>query len=339
MPESVMDQIAGALRGGGTDFFPEFGEPRSVRIVAHTPKSDHYIYDLVADFQSGSVRLAAKLYRANKCAQPVARSLAAAETAHLRSIWTIASGRKLAGIPRPVGDFSALGAVVTEKLVGIPLQSIIMKAALLPGYAGLGLLQAAASASGAWLRDFQRVTAQPPTRIDGEALQSELEKLCHSCKSEGLDEASIRKILSGTRAILDRARKPLTSSAVLHGFIPLNVVVLEHGIGFNDFARMEESGSSSIDPATFLASVEALEKYPFCNRAITDEVQENFLDAYGATAQERDILRVVKMKVLLSMFAAGRAVKESAVRKKVMWANVMKKFIQTAADRSMSSAA
>jgi hypothetical protein len=32
-------------------------------------------------------------------------------------------------------------------------------------------------------------------------------------------------------------------------------------------------------------------------------------------------------------------VKESAVRKKVMWANVMKKFINQAAQRSMSPAA
>jgi hypothetical protein len=45
------------------------------------------------------------------------------------------------------------------------------------------------------------------------------------------------------------------------------------------------------------------------------------------------------MKVLLSMFAAGRTGKESAVRKKVMWANVMKKFIQAAADRSLPKAA
>ena len=170
-------------------------------------------------------------------------------------------------------------------------------------------------------------------------MQLELEKLCHSCRGEGLDDASIAKILSGSRAILDRARKPLTNSAVLNDFTPLNVVVLEQGVGFSDFARLQESGSTYLDPATFLASVEALEKYPFCNRIITTEVQDNFLDAYGATEQEREILRVVKMKVLLSMFAAGRTVKESAVRKKVMWANVMKKFIQAAADRSLPKAA
>lgn len=339
MPENVMDQIAGELRSSGEQWFLERGELRAVRIVGHTPKTDHFIYELVADFADGSERLAAKVYRASKFGQAGARNMAAAENAHLRSVWSIANKQSLPGIPRPIGDFSALSAVVSEKLVGLPLQSIIMKAALLPGYAGLGLLQNAATASGVWLRSFQRVTAQAPQPLAGDALQIELEKLCHSCKKEGLDDASILKILSGTRAILDRARKPLTNSAVLNEFSPLNVVVLEQGVGISDFARMEASGSSYTDPATFLACVEALEKYPFCNRAITTEVQENFLDAYGATEEERMILGVVKMKVLLSMFAAGRTVKESAVRKKVMWANVMKKFIQAAAERSMPKAA
>jgi hypothetical protein len=68
-------------------------------------------------------------------------------------------------------------------------------------------------------------------------------------------------------------------------------------------------------------------------------VQEEFLQAYGVTQTEQAILRVLKMKALLSMFAQGRGVKESAVRKKVMWATVMKRFIQQAAQRSMSPAA
>jgi hypothetical protein len=339
MPENIIDQIALEIRSRGAEWYPERGEPSAVRVVGHTPKPDYYIYELVVDFADGAERLAAKLYRTNKSGQAAARQLASAENDHLRSIWNIAKGKNLPGIPQPMGDFSALGAVVSEKLVGIPLQSIIMKAALLPGYAGLGLLQGAATASGTWLRAFQRVTAQPPKPLDADELHLELETLCHSCRGEGLDDSSIRQILSGARAILDRARKPLTNSAVLNDFTPLNVVVLEQGVGFSDFARMEEGGSTYLDPATFLASVEALEKYPFCNRVITTEVQENFLDAYGATEQEREILRVVKMKVLLSMFAAGRTVKESAVRKKVMWANVMKKFIQAAAERTLPEAA
>jgi hypothetical protein len=102
---------------------------------------------------------------------------------------------------------------------------------------------------------------------------------------------------------------------------------------------MSSRGNSFHDVAMFLAAVEALEKYPFCNRVITGEVQEEFLLAYGVTQTEQAILRVLKMKALLGMFAQGRGVKESAVRKKVMWATVMKRFIQQAAQRSLAPAA
>jgi len=330
-----MERIVAEIKTKSSEWYPEHGEPRAARIVGRTPKPDHYNYDLIVEFAHGSERLAVKIYWAGKSGETGVRRLAAAETEHLNSIWRVAQAKGLAGIPRPLGDFSAGAAVVTEKLVGIPLQSIIMKAALLPGYEGLGLLQGAATASGKWLRSFQRITARPPRPLDGNRLQREMATVCNNCRGEGLDDASIGKILSGTHAILERARNPLTNASVLHEFLPLNVVVLERGIGFSDFARMEEDGSIYTDPATFLASVEALEKYPFCDHAITTAVQENFLDAYGASAADREILCVFKMKVLLSMFAAGRAVKESPVRKKAMWANVMKKFIQMAADRSM----
>jgi len=280
MPENGIDQIAAEIRSRGSEWYPERGEAKSVRVVGHTPRADHLVYEVVLDFSGSSERLAVKLYRLGKAGVAGARRVAAEENEHLLSMWRIAQARELSGIPRPLGDFSALGAVVSEKLVGIPLQSIIMKAALLPGYADLGTLQSAAKASGQWLRSLQRITARTPRPLDGEKLHLELQRLCHNCRAEGLDDGSIGKILSGTREILRRARNPRTNTAV----------------------------------------------------------QKNFLDAYGADAQEREILRVVQMKILLSMFAAGRTVKESPARKKVMWANVMKKFIQTAADRSLPEA-
>src|ERR1017187_6299230 len=178
MSDSGIELIAAEIKIKSPEWYPEHGEARAVRIVARTPKPDHYIYELVVDFAHGSERLAAKMYWAGKSGGAGARPVAAAETEHLNSIRRIAQAKGLAGIPRPLGDFSALGAVVSEKLVGIPLQSIIMKAALLPGYEGLGLLQGAATASGKWLRSLQRITAQPPKPLDGDGLQLELETLC-----------------------------------------------------------------------------------------------------------------------------------------------------------------
>src|SRR5439155_1332634 len=73
MPESVMDQIVSELRENGETYYPGRGGPRNVRVVGHTPKTDHYIYDLVLDFNDGGERIAAKIYRPNKCGPKAAR--------------------------------------------------------------------------------------------------------------------------------------------------------------------------------------------------------------------------------------------------------------------------
>ncbi len=337
MAETVMDHIVAELRQTAAPLYPSHGELRNVRVVGHTPKSDHYIYDIVIDFADGSERAYAKVYRGKNTGGP--KSVSSVENANLQKIYALAEKGKLEGVPRPLGDFSKFGAVVAEKLGGIPLQSIIMKAALLPGYADHGTLRLAAKSAGQWLRKFHKATSESSTPVDNERLLAEVEKLCMSCKGEGLDDASIKHILQGARGIVAQNKKPLPTSAVLCDFTPLNVSVGENGVGFCEFAHMINGGNSLQDVALFLASVEALEKYPFCNRQITAEVQESFVEAYGATEQEKQLLRVYKMKALLTMFAQGRNVKESALRKKVMWANVMKRFIQQAAERSLSPAA
>jgi hypothetical protein len=339
MAESVMDQIVSELKRTGADYYVEQGELRNVRVVGHTPKTDHYIYDIVMDFAKGSQRLAAKVYRASKCGAQGARGMAKLESGNLAQVYATFEKRRLTGVPRPIGDFTELGAVVSEKLTGLPLQSIIMKAALLPGYADRGILTEAARQTGAWLKSYHRATSDMPEPFDPTDLLAELEKLCTNCRGEGLDDAAIHTIVLGAKTILARSKKTLPSSAVLCDFTPLNVIITEDGIGFCDFAKMKPRGSSYHDVAMFLACVEALEKYPFCNRTITTEVQEEFLRAYGVTQTEQAMLRVLKMKALLAMFAQGRGIKESAVRKKVMWATVMKRFIQQAAQRSLAPAA
>jgi Ser/Thr protein kinase RdoA (MazF antagonist) len=278
------------------------------------------------------------VYRANKCGGN-AKAVARQENGNLEFMQQALLKKKLGGVPRLLGDFSELGAVVTEKIAGLPLQSIIMKAALLPGFADNGSIALVARRAGEWLKSFHKATAEMPEPFDGGALLHALERLCRACMEEGLDERSVKVILSGARNALVRTKKALPSSAVLCDFTPLNVVVTENGVGFCDFARMKRRGNSFEDLAQFLASVEALEKYPFCNRAITSQIQESFLDSYGISQADSAILRVLKMKALLGMFAQGRNVKESAVRKKVMWANVMKKFIHQAAQRSLAPAA
>lgn len=339
MAENVIDQIVAGLRSVVLGAYPERGELRNVRVVGHTPKTDHYIYDVVVDFAQGSERTAAKVYRAAKVGSAGAVKMAKTEAANLNRVYELFRKRNLTGVPRPLGDFGDLGAVVAEKFTGLPLQSIIMKAALLPGYADRGVLAIAARKAAEWLRNFHKVTADGSEPFDADTLLKEVSRLCANCKGEGLDDGSVKMILDGAQSALARSKKTLPASAVLCDFTPLNVIVGEQGVGISDYAKMQPRGAALNDVAMFLACVEALEKYPFCNRDITTSVQQEFVTAYGVSPAEQAILRVLKMRTLLSMFAQGRTVKESALRKKVMWATVMKKFIHQSAARSLAPAA
>ena len=72
----------------------------------------------------------------------------------------------------------------------------------------------------------------------------------------------------------------------MNDFVPLNVLVAEGGVGFCEFANLQQQGNSLHDVAMFLAAVEALEKYPFCDRSITIPVQEAFMQGYGMSEQD-----------------------------------------------------
>ena len=337
MPENPLDHIVDHLRSSGFRYFPWNREVTSARVVGHTPKADHYIYEIVLDFADGSERVNAKIYR-GKLGGRSAQELARSEADNLRFAYETAERRKLRGVPRPIGDFAQLGAVVSTKVQGLPLQSIIMKVALLPDNGNHRLLQLAATQAGLWLRHFHRATAGAPVTIDG-GLLGEMEKLCARAQKDGLPADSTGAILSTASNAFSKHKRPLHSSARLQDFVPLNVLVAEDGIGYCEFASLSRQGLSLLDAANFLATVEALEKYPFCNRDLTTLVQDSFIEAYGVSPVEQALLDALKMKVLLQMFLQGRVAKESAERKKVMWANVMKRFLQRAAQRSAARAA
>lgn len=339
MPDNVLDQIVETLRSSGAELFAGQSEVKAVRVVGHTPKPDHYIYEIVLDFEAGSERVSAKIYRAGKTVSRKPQDLARQETDNLKFAYEACEKRKLGGLPRPVGDFAGLGAVVSTKVNGLPMQGIIMKAALLPDSGNHELLKGAATQAGEWLRQFHKATATAPITLDSTEVMGELEKLCAKARKDGLPAESTDAILSNASNTLKKAKKAIRGSAALEEFLPLNVLVMEKGVGFCEFANLQQNGSSLNDVAVFLAAIEALEKYPFCDRKITALVQEAFTEAYGITPQEQPVVILLKVKVLLQMFAQGRAVKESAERKKVMWANVMKRFIQQATERSMAPAA
>src|SRR5437899_8148761 len=180
MAETVLDHILIELRQAAAHEYSQRGELKNLRVVGHTPKNDHFIYDVCADFADGSEKLAVKVYRSNKCGGN-AKAVAKAENANLQYVQQAVLKKKLSGIPHPLGDFSEHAAVVTDKISGLPLQSIVMKAALLPGYADQESIAHVARRAGEWLRAFHKASADMPEPCDGEEIMAGMERIWRSC--------------------------------------------------------------------------------------------------------------------------------------------------------------
>ena len=87
MADSVTDHIVEHLRERAVQLFPRRGELRNIRVVGHTPKSDHFIYDLVADFANCSERIAAKVYRPGKLGAQHSRNQAQTEHTNVEYVY------------------------------------------------------------------------------------------------------------------------------------------------------------------------------------------------------------------------------------------------------------
>ena len=52
MSEHVTDHLVADLRGRARDLFPRRRELRNIRVVGHTPKTDHFIYEQYDRFEA-----------------------------------------------------------------------------------------------------------------------------------------------------------------------------------------------------------------------------------------------------------------------------------------------
>ncbi len=327
MAGKALDQIMTELRAIIGTKYSHRGELGNLRQLGHIPKKDYVAYDLCADFSKGMERFVAKIYRLDRIA------VAQVETANLQYVHRTISSKTLNGIPHLLGNFADRCAVVTAKMCGLPLQPIIMKAALLPDAGNDGSLALAANRTGKWLRAFHKATADFPQPFDAAGFMAGLVKLCENCRLQGLDATSIEVILEKAHSVLSDREKVFPGSAVLTNFAPLNVIVTAEGVGFSDFSRMKRRGNSLEDVAMFMASAECLEKYPFCARKIISQIQSSFLKAYELDAAQLEIVHVLKMKTLLEMLVQGRTRKTNTVRKNAMWSNVMSRFVHQSVHR------
>jgi hypothetical protein len=338
MADKVLEQIVAEMRGIVSQRYPHRGDLGSIRVLGRIPKKDCTAYDLCADFDNGTERFVAKVYRLDRC-DGAAKTTAQIETANLQYVHSALLADELMRVPCLIGDFSERCAVVTAKICGLSLQPAIMKAALLPGSADRGDLALAAGRAGKWLRHFHKVTAGPHEQVDGDELMAKLVMLCENCRLQGLTQDSVGVILERAQDVFSRCGKTtFPASAILTNFTPLNIIVTDNDndIVFSDFSKMKRRGNALEDVATFMAAVECLAKHPFCSRKMVSEIHESFSNAYGLAKLEAGMVHILKLKILLEMLAQPKIGRARAARKTVMWNNVMRRFIHQAIHRRLA---
>src|SRR5260221_12281300 len=105
MAETVLEQILVDVRNNAAKHYPEHGELTNLRVVGHTPKNDHFIYDASMEFADGSERIAIKIYRPGKCGGN-AKGVARQGNANPEDVnQTILTRRKVDRIPLRLGDY------------------------------------------------------------------------------------------------------------------------------------------------------------------------------------------------------------------------------------------
>ena len=259
---------------------------------------------------SGSMR---RSIAAEKPARRRHVDLARRELDNLQRISQACAEHQLDGVPRAIGDFSALGAVVCTKINGLPLQSIVMKAALLPDFGNDGMLDHAARRSRRMAAPLSRChRTRPLSPLTAKRCLPKFESSALRRKKMAWRRIRLQSILEYVGLVACQSKE---AASVIGGAERVRSAERDDFRAWRGVLRvrqLQSAGNSLQDVATFLAAVEALEKYPFCDRSLTALVQDSFLRAYGVNPQEQQLLTVLKLKVLLQMFAQGRTVKESA---------------------------
>ena len=188
-----------------------------MRVVGHTPKPDHYTYEIVLDFTDGSERVNAKLYR-GKSGSRAHQDQAKQEAQNLHFAHQTATKRKLNGVPRPGRRLRRTGRGREHQSKWPAVAEHHHEGGAAAGRRQpCALLESSAKQAGEWLQQFHKATAGMPTAMDADAIMAEFEKLCAKARKDGLPEDSTDAIMANAKSVLSRHKRPLRTSAVLAG--------------------------------------------------------------------------------------------------------------------------
>jgi aminoglycoside phosphotransferase (APT) family kinase protein len=207
-------------------------------------------------------------------------------------------------VVRPVAYFSDFKAVVTEKVDGTELHTLLNR----PLQSLLGFNRKKTEKwcyeAGRWLRKFQELTARPEKeKFDTDRFRGEVEGSIRSCEALGFSSLSARRVLSWVQSELDRVGEPMLDVLGQHpDFHPQNILVTPQGITVLDFTSFKY-GNRYHDTAYFLTFLDSRAKHPFFSKARIDCLRQSFFRGYRLLSCHDPLLRLHRLKEMATYSA------------------------------------
>lgn len=281
---AIADDLARRLMHGAGAFFDLDEDPRIGRVESRVHPYSR-IFRIELAWQDLSRWIYLKMPPGNPANQDVLAQRLATEFRVLDELWRRFGDGGPLGVVRPFGLYPHHLAIATVEATGTNLRHLLgRRARRLTRSSGRAALARHVEQCGAWLREFQAITAQPTGRFDDREMQEycKVRLALLAARHPALfgDELP-RDILARLREIGEApAARDTRTSGRHNDFTAHNIVALGSGIRVLDFS-MFDHGTVALDACNFWIDLETLKADPTYSARFLTELQQRFLGAYG----------------------------------------------------------
>ncbi|HXW90657.1 MAG TPA: phosphotransferase [Terriglobales bacterium] len=185
-------------------------------------------------------------------------------------------------LPRPIALLPEIGAVVFQRVPGIPFSKFLKQHANpVTGSLHLRLVRATATRIGNWLHRLHNLNLAAPTRHNPYSFLSDLKYWLRKALPAGLEPrlaADVWRAAAQNAMTLD---SPCPHSAVHGDFIPQNIFVHPAGVAVIDFGSYRKSNPIYEDLGMFVAYARLIANRWIYSRHALEEMVLAFLESYG----------------------------------------------------------
>jgi hypothetical protein len=228
-----------------------------------------------------------------------------ANLGRVRTLLGLALGRT---VPEPLLALPKRGILVTSKVPGVPLTTILKKYAnRLTGPFRTSAIGETARRVGMWLRSFQDATRGEPFTYSNVSYLADLEARLSQFQEKGLEPGLTREILQQASLQSAPLNGRLIFAASRHGdFIAQNILIEDDRVAVVDFEGFSEREAVYDDLGMFLGYILVLGARASYSPCSLDAARRGFMAGFLAgDAIDQALLNIYTLKSAVRIIADG----------------------------------